>query len=256
MALIKLIDNITSALDNKEIVLGVYLDFSEAFDTVNFNILFKKLEKYGIRGIALQLFKSYLSQRQQYTFFNNAESSKECITCGVPQGSILGPILFLLYVNDIVNVSKAFFPLLFADDTNIFVNGTCTDSLISTMNIELNHLYTWLKANRLSLNVNKTHYMIFKTKNKGIPRPLSPLMINGEMITEVTHTKFLGVVIDSNLNWNQHICHVEKKIAKGCAIIMKVRKFLCRKTLISLYYSFVYPYINYCIEVSGTQNIY
>lgn len=250
MALVTLIDNITSALDKGEIVLGVFLDFSKAFDTVNFNILFDKLEVYGVRDIGLSWMKSYLTNRKQYVCYNGYESDKKCISCGVPQGSILGPLLFLLYINDMISVSQLCFPLLFADDTNIFLNGPDITNLFVNMNNELSKLMLWLQTNRLSLNISKTHYMVFKGRKRVVPENIS-LTINDEHISEVQSTKFLGVQIDSQLSWSDHIEYIKKKISKGIGIIKKARNFLNIDTLKILYYSFIYPYITYCIEVWG-----
>ena len=250
MAMIYLVDKISNAIENGDYVLGLFLDFTKAFDTVNHKILLQKLEFYGIRGVALNWFNSYLSNRVQYVDFDGVSSSKSVITCGVPQGSILGPLLFLLYINDLSEVSSILFSLLFADDSNTFLSGKNPDELIRSMNIEIDKILKWLNINKLTLNVKKTHYMFFR-KSRSKLKLTEPLLINGEIIEMVNHTKFLGVVIDSFLSWRDHIQYICSKIARGTGIICKARKYFKESTLITMYYSFVYPYLCYCIEVWG-----
>jgi hypothetical protein len=252
-ALIVLIDKILAGFNKGDITLGIYLDFSKAFDTINHNILLRKLSKYGIRGIALDLLCNYLDSRSQYVSFNSFNSDLLPITCGVPQGSILGPLLFILYINDISTVSDILFSILYADDSNLFVQGKNISRMVSTMNAELVKIVTWINANQLSLNIGKTSYMIFKTKNKKI-LPSDDIKINNCSIDRVYDIKFLGVFLDCHLNWNKHVMHVRNKICKSIGILYKVRKLLHKHTLITLYYSFVYPYLNYAVELWGSSS--
>ena len=146
-------DKIANALDNNKVTLGLFIDLSKTFDTVNHEILLDKLEHYGVRGIALQWFKSYLSCRNQFVQYNGYNSSSLDIACGVPQGSILGPLLFLVYINDLCNVSKVLELILFADDTNIFYLHTDASCLMEVVNLELKKITCWFYTNKLSINV-------------------------------------------------------------------------------------------------------
>ena len=250
MALLTLIDKISKCVQNGDFVVGIYLDFSKAFDTVNHDILFRKLEWYGIRGIALDWFKSYLTGQTQLVTYNGVSSAPQTIKCGVPQGSILGPLLFLICINDLANTCKASLPILFADDTNIFTSGRNQHELESNINDELCRISAWLKVNKLSLNIKKTHYMIFTTKN--LYTCTISLNIDGHPITEVSKTKFLGVIIDNKLKWNEHITFIGHKISRGIGMIIKARKVLNSSALIVLYYSFIYPYLICCNHVWGS----
>jgi len=165
-ALIQIVERIRQSIDNKNNNCGIFIDLSKAFDTINHEILLSKMEHYGIRGIALSWFKSYLSNRKQYTYLNGISSNVKQINCGVPQGSVLRPLLFLIYINDLPNISKKLTFFLFADDTNIFYESKSELHLEKTLNKELKKLYTWLVVNRLALNIDKTKFIIFHPYNK------------------------------------------------------------------------------------------
>ena len=166
MALLNIIDQISQQLDSKTLSLGIFIDLSKAFDTLDHNILLTKLETYGVRGIALEWFRSYLNNRKQCVDINGSRSSLRTITCGVPQGSILGPLLFILYMNDIVRVSTIMKFVLFADDTNLLLHDTNLNNLIVNANIEIQKISDWLKINKLSLNIKKTHFILFHFRQK------------------------------------------------------------------------------------------
>ena len=172
--------------------------------------------KYSAAPLALLL--SYLSNRSQAVVYNNHESDFKAMKCGVPQGSILGPLLFLIYINDLPSVSNLLMPILFADDTNLFCTGKNLKDVVSQINVEIGKVYCRVKANKLSLNIDKTNFMLFTPKH--FSRNMNGLLINGNQITEVNETKFLGVIIDNKLTWCPHIMYISKKIAKGIGIIL------------------------------------
>lgn len=246
-ALIDLVDKITSAIDRKEFTIGVFLDLSKAFDTVNFDILFDKLEYYGIRGLALDWVKSYFSNRSQFVQYNEYCSSAQTITCGVPQGSILGPLFFLLYINDIDMVSDMVDLILFADDTNVFSSHKDLQCLIEIITNEIDKLSKWFIANKLSLNIKKTNLMVFQPRQKKTYN--IQLSINNQQIKQVEKTVFLGLIIDSHLTWKLHIAHVANKISKSIGILYKSSFYLFKSSLRVLYFSLVYPYLQYCTAV-------
>ena len=251
MALVILLDKISEALENGECVVGVIIDFSNAFDTVDHDILLMKMKSYGMRDTAYDWFKSYLCGRVQYVTYNSMKSTKNAIACGVTQRSILGPLLFLMYMNDLSSVSKSCFSVLFADDTNIFMKGKDLQELCNRLNGELGDIQDWLSCNKLSLNVVKTHYIIFTPRNKIVDN--IDIKINNTSIERVYTTAFLDIHNDSQLSWKKHIDYTCKELSKCVAIISKARKKLYKPSLIMLYYSFAYPYFMYCNHVWGNN---
>ena len=248
-AIITLIDKITKSVNSDDFVISVFIDLKKAFDCVPTNILLAKLQAYGIRGDCIKWFKSYLTDRTQYVNFNGEQSAEHTLKCGVPQGSILGPLFFIIFVNDMFNVSNVLFNVLYADDTCIYISGSDINALFDVLNIELAALLEWLNANKLTLNVDKTFYMLFHRRR--IKTDNLKLTIGQGTLKQTSQCKYLGLIIDNKLNWAAHIAHVKSKISKCVGILMKARPSLSRKCLLDLYYSFAYPYLIYCVELWG-----
>ena len=213
-ALISMTECIKKTIDDGMFGIGVFIDIQKAFDTVNHSILLKKLEHYGIRGVTLDWFSSYLSERKQYVSINGHSSEKLAISCGVPQGSVLGPLLFLIYINDLPNVSKYLSFFLFADDTNIYFKHRDLAQLQKIMNQELKKVRKWLDAHRLSLNIDKTNFVVFHSPQIKLVEPVI-IRFGKKKIKRESCVKFLGIVLDANLSWKYHIAELSKKLSRS-----------------------------------------
>ena len=235
-ALISLTESIKNILDNKNFGCGIFLDLQKAFETVNHQILLSKLEHYGIRGTGLAWFKSYLGSRSQYVSINGHNSSHLNVTCGVPQGSVLGPLLFLIYINDLPSSSSKLSFYLFADDTNIYFESDSLNKLQEVVNRELKHVKKWLDANKLAVNVDKTNFIIFHSPQSTLDQTVS-IKIGKEHVKQAKYVKFLGLLLDKNLNWKYHLSELSKKLSRTCGIFFKIRHLLPTSILVSLYNS-------------------
>ena len=250
LALLELIEELTTAIDKKHYTIGVFIDLSKAFDTIDHSLLLQKLKYYhGVRGVANNWVESYLSQREQFVTLNDVNSESLQVRCGVPQGSVLGPKLFILYINDIVNVSKLLKYILFADDTNIFFSGKNLDKICKTITIELEKLNSWFKVNKLSLNVGKTNFMVFCSYNVTIDQV--KIELGGQPVKRVKFTKFLGVIIDEKLNWKEHVSLVCSKLNKCIAVLYRASFCVGYEALLTIYNSLFLPHLMYCSEIWG-----
>ena len=235
------------SLDESKLTLGIFIDLSKAFDTVDHKILTKKLELYGIEDCNLRWFESYLSNRKQFITYADKQTNIETITCGVPLGSILGPLLFLIFVYDLHKVTKHLDPIMFADDTNLFCSHKNIKALFQIVNSELKLVTKWFLANKPSLNAKKTKYVLFHkvTMCDSLQLQLPTMTFDNIEIKRESSVKFLGVIIDENLTWKNHIEVVENKISKNIGVLYRASHLLDFKDLLKIYFSFIHIYIRY-----------
>lgn len=236
-------------IEMKLLTMGIFVDLSKAFDLLNHNLLIQKLSAYGVRGGPLNLIKSYLANRNQFVNLSGTVSTTKSISIGVPQGSILGPFLFVVFINDLAGYLKQDC-VLYADDTNIFLSNSNVTELYEEANTTLEKLENWLTYNKLVPNVTKTHYIIFCAKNKQIlDTPL--LRFANINLTRVYETKFLGLTLDYQLTWHQHVKNTTNAIYRNIPILYKLRHIFPIKTLLVIYHSFIHSHILYGLSVYG-----
>ena len=227
------------------------MDLRKAFDTVNHDVLLTKLNTYGIRGVPADLFKNYLTNRKQRTIINNSLSNIENINCGIPQGSILGPLLFIIYINDLIDITKLSVKL-FADDACLSYSCSDTNILEQIVNNELKTINKWRINNKLSVNFTKSNFMVFSRKKDKFNIQIT---MDGNRLEKVDETKYLGVILDCKLNWISHINFIKNKISKASYIISKIRYYVDVPILKTIYYSLVHPHLTYCLTAWGGTSV-
>ena len=250
LAILELQDRISDTLNKQECCIGIFMDLSKAFDTLDHDILLYKLNHYGVRGTALGWFRNYLSGRKQFVSVNGTSSELLPTTCGVPQGSILGPLLFLIYINDLASVSKYAATILFADDTNVIYKGKTYEDIKQIIKEDLYKISDWFRANKLALNESKTNYVIFHVRHNKPPDNFS-IKLNNIELERVEYTKFLGVMIQENLQWKHHINYTANKVARATGILAKLKHYLPRYILLTIYNSLCLSHLSYAITVWG-----
>lgn len=252
LALIEITDKIKKHIDKNEFTIGIFLDLCKAFDSVDHSILLSKLKYYGVRGLAYSLLSSYLSNRKQYTVINNVKSDTRNIGYGVPQGSVLGPLLFLIFINDIQYCTNDQHLRLFADDTGIFVYGKNLLSTIEMAQSILNKLQEWFKHNKLTISVNKCAWMIFHGKRKKIPENLPSLYMNNVEMIRVNSYKYIGLTLDSTLSWAPHVNSLCTTLNRYFGIFYHIRHKIPKYMVRQLYFSTIFSHINYGLELYGS----
>ena len=234
-------------MDDGMLNIAVFLDLKKAFDTVNHEILIGKLSFLGMQPCALNLIISYLENRSQRCYVNGYLSKPQKIDYGVPQGSILGPLLFLIYINDLPNCIEKSTVRMFADDTTLTASGIALPEIESKINHDLNNVQKWLLANKLCLNLIKTEYLLIGSKQKISKLTNDPVIqIANRLVNRVTNKKSLGVVIDQYLLWDNYLDEICKKVSSGIGAIRKLKSYVTRETLVSVYCALVQPYFDYC----------
>ena len=257
LAALELMDRNIKNMNDNLWPVNIYLDFSKAFDSLNHIILLSKLKFYGIQQDALCLLKSYLTNRSQYVQLDNVKSSHHTVLCGIPQGSVLGPLIFNIFINDIIKASSKFDFILYADDTTLVSTlenfGTLNNvaELENAINCEISKISSWLVSNMLVLNVAKSKLMLFFKSPKRPPK--LTLTINGDIIEQVEEFNFLGITVDQNVNWDAHITKISIKLARVIGILHKLKRTFPQHILRTIYNSLIHPHFVYGLYLWGLK---
>ena len=249
-ALLSLTENIREALDNNSFACGIFIDLQKAFDTVDHTILLQKLNFYGIRGLSNDWFKSYLTNRKQFVSIDGFQSEIKSMKFGVPQGSVLGPLLFLIYINDLHSAIRYSLVHHFADDTNLLLKNKSLKQMQKHLNIDLKILQNWLKANKISLNAGKTELILFRHPNKKINYEFK-ITIDGKRLYPSDYVKYLGIIIDSFLNWHFHTNALATKLCRANGMLCKIRHYVSVNTIRMVYYGIFHSIMTYGSQIWG-----
>lgn len=240
------------AIESKKVILAVFIDLKRAFETIDRTKLLGVLFKIGVRGSVLKWFESYLTGRQQTTLYDGRESAAIDVELGVPQGSVLGPLLFIIYMNDIKEIMTNGEVNMFADDTVIFIIANDFVEAYNALEAELLRVSNWLKSKKLLLNVKKTKYLVITNKIK--EGNIQPLHIDGQEIERVDNLKYLGVILDDKLSFNDHVDYTIRKAAQKLGVICRINSFLDVGSKIMLYKAIVASHFEYCPSVLFLAN--
>ena len=253
LAALELMDRNINFMNQGFCPVNIYLDLSKAFDSLNYDILLSKLKFYGLQNNALQLLKSYLSDRSQYVQIDNVKSNPHTVSCGIPQGSVLGPLLFNICINDIINATRKLTLIMYADDTTLVSHlenfGATNSAIEDGLNQEISKVNTWLLSNKLVLNVAKSKFMLFFKHPKILPT--LNLSINDNPIEQVTNFNFLGITIDQNITCNDHISKISIKVARVIGILNKLKHIFPHEIMRTIYNSLIHPHLIYGLYLWG-----
>lgn len=248
-ATVDFVSYISRALDDRKLVIAIFVDLSKAFDVVGIEILLDKLNKMGFRGPMYSLIKTYLFERKQYVKVGDVCSQFEASTCGVPQGSVLGPLLYSLYVLNLRCAGLRARYFTFADDTVLVYEGMDKLTLSQEVSQDITRYVNWLYSNKLKINIHKTNYMIFKQKNKHIDNLV--VRMNNVKLNRVSSVKYLGLVVDDRLDWSEHVNKISDKIIPMIAATYRCRDYLTMKTKMNVYNAFFLSHLRYLLPIWG-----
>lgn len=254
-AIMKLISEVYKCLNDKEKILSIFIDFQKAFDSISHKKLLIKLQSAGVRGVALEFMRSYLANRTSVVRLNGCLSDPVTIKYGVPQGTVLGPILFIIYINDIFKLKLNGSLICFADDTGVNIKATKWSDLYKKAESDINLIKQWTDCNLLTMNISKTNFITYSLNNKGQPKNLQiRISDSGHVLTKVKEITYLGVIIDENLKWQSQINKTVTRVRRTIYKFRELRKYLDKKILRQVYFALIQSVLQYAISAWGGAN--